>query len=456
MAPTGWTSARNGSTRATGTKRVRTSGTRGVLSRRSFLRAAALGALAAGPLSACGSSSGGGGPTTLRFYQSKPEVVGYFDEQIIAPFNQSQNDIRVTHDATSSLVASLVREAPHDLVCQNYTLEAGSFVSRDVLTDLGDLPEAERIRPDVQELVGQYASPERATDVLPYSITAAGVIYNKALFEEHGVEVPTTRTELLDACETFMSTEVTPIYMTFADPWTIQQGLFDYTGGGMLDVAGFYAELEAAGTKGGTTSSVSFRERFDPVVASMLELLPYANPDAPSRAYEQGNTAFAAGEGAMYLQGPWAIGQIATANPDLEVGTFPLPATDDPADLRARVNLDLALWIPTGAANPEAARTFLSYLMTPEVMDTYNVDNLAISPVEDAPQVQDERIEGLGTYVQQGAFYQGPGTYIPPSIPVGNYLQSLVLSGNGDEFLRTLDADWNRLAQRTLVVDDQV
>lgn len=408
-----------------------------------------MGALAAGPLSACG--SGGGGRTTLRFYQSKPEVIGYFDENIIGPFNQSQSDIVVTHDATSSLVASLVREAPHDLVCNNYNLEPGTFVARDVLTDLGDLPEAEQIRPDVQELVGQYATPERASHVLPYSITAAGVIYNVPLFDEHGVEVPTTWSELIDACETFQSADITPFYMTFADPWTIQQGLFDYVGGGMLDVAQFYSELEAAGTDGGTTSSVSFRDRFDPVVAKMLELVPYTNPDAASRSYEDGNTAFARGDGAMYLQGPWAIGQIAAANPDLEVGTFPLPATDDPADLKARVNLDLALWIPKGAANPEAARTFLSYLMTPEVMHTYNADNLAISPVEDAPEVEDERIARLGAYVQDGAFYQGPGTYIPTAIPVGNYLQTLVLSRNGERFLRTLDNDWNRLAQRTLV-----
>jgi raffinose/stachyose/melibiose transport system substrate-binding protein len=446
-------SAMPGSAMHRGADATRTAGT---MSRRSFLRAASVAALAAGPLAACGIGSGSGGRTTLRFYQSKPEVVGYFDEQIIAPFNQSQGEIRVTHDATSSLVASLVREAPHDLVCQNYNLEAGTFVSRDVLTDLGDLPEAGRIRPDVQALVGQYATPEQATDVLPYSIAAAGVIYNKELFAEHDVEVPTTWTELMGACETFRSAGVTPVYMTFADPWTIQQGLFDYTGGGMLDVAAFYQELREAGPEGGTPSSVSFTERFRPVVARMLELLPHANDDAPSRGYEDGNTAFAAGQGAMYLQGPWAVGQIAAANPDLQVGTFPLPATDDAADLRARVNLDLALWIPKGAANPDAARTFLSYLMTPEVMDPYNADNLAISPVRDAPTVQDERIEGIGTYVQQGAFYQGAGTYIPTTIPVGNYLQSLVLTGNGEEFLRTLDADWHRLAQRLLAADEQV
>jgi raffinose/stachyose/melibiose transport system substrate-binding protein len=412
------------------------------LSRRAFLKSAIFGALAAGPLAACG--SGARGVTELRFYQSKPEVVGYFDERIIAPFNAEQNQIQVVHDATSSLVASLVREAPHDLVCNNYDLYPGSFVTRGVLSDLGGLPEAQRIDPAVQALVGQYATPEQATAVLPYSIAAAGVIYNQDLFDEHGVEVPTTWSEFIAACETFKSADINPIYMTFRDPWTIRQGLFDYVSGSMMDVAGFYEDLKAE-------SGVSFQEAFKPATAKMLALLPYANPDAESRNYVDGNAAFAQGQGAMYLQGPWGIGEIIKANPDARVGTFPLPSTDNPDDTKVRVNLDLALWIPKQAAEPEAARRFLSFLMRPEVMHTYNADNLAVSPTTDAPTVEDERIAGLGPYVAEGAFYQGAGTYLPDTIPSANYLQEFVITQDADALLRKLDNDWQRLARRSFV-----
>lgn len=416
------------------------------VSRRTFLKGALAAAALTGPLAAC---ARGADATTLRFYQSKPEVVGYFADTIIAPFNASQDAIRVSHDSTTSLVASLVREDPHDLVCNNYDNTAGTFVARDVLTDLEDLPAAARVQPEVQALVGQYATPDRATHVLPYSVTAAGVIYNEALFAEHGVEVPTTWAEMQAACETFQAVDgVTPIYMTLRDPWTIQQGLFDYTVGGMIDVAGFFSDLQAAGVDGGTAGSVNFRDTFAPIVARMLEMLDYANPDAASRAYFDGNTAFAQGDVAMYFQGPWAIGEISNANPDLPTRTFPLPASDDAADLAARVNLDLALWIPRGAAHPDHAATFIDYLMQPEVQVTYNNDNLAFTPIVDAPPVEDERIAGLQTAIDEGRFYQGAGTYIPNSIPTGNYLQEMVLSRNGDQFLETLDADWNRLATR--------
>jgi raffinose/stachyose/melibiose transport system substrate-binding protein len=416
-------------------------------SRRSVLKAAALGAFAGPALAACGDSGDG---TRLRFYQSKPEVLGYFD-QIIEGFHQRQSAIQVKHDATGSLVASFVRDAPFDLVCVNYNLdESATFVGRGVLSDLSGLPEAQRIDPDVQALVGQYASYNNETSVLPYSITGAGVIYNKDLFAQQGVQVPTTWSELIAACETFKSKNITPVYGTYQATWTISQGLFDYIVGGTIDVAEFFTKLKAQGTDVGPDSEVSFQRTLRPAVDKMLQLGAYTNPDATSRDYADGNLAVAQGKAAMYLQGPWAIGEISKTNPDAKIGTFALPATDNPQDTKARVNLDLALWIPRGAAEPEAARQFLSYLMTPEVMDKYNRENLAFSPVKDAQPVTDERIAGLEPYVREARFYQGAGTAIPGIIPLTNYLQELVFTGNADRFLRTLDNDWRRLAVRSL------
>jgi raffinose/stachyose/melibiose transport system substrate-binding protein len=416
-------------------------------SRRSVLKAAALSAFAGPALAACGAAGEGG---RLRFYQSKPEVIGYFD-QLIADFHQQQSAIRVKHDATGSLVASFVRDAPFDLVCVNYNLdESGTFVGRGVLSDLAGLPEAQRIDPDVQALVGQYASYRDETSVLPYSVTAAGVIYNKDLFAKHGVEVPTTWSEMLAACETFRSKNVTPIYGTYQATWTISQGLFDYVVGGSVDVADFFTRLKAQGTDVGPDSEVSFQRTLRPAVDKMLQLAAFSNADAASRDYFDGNAAVARGEAAMYLQGPWAVGEISKANPDVPLGTFALPVTDNPEDTKARVNIDLSMWIPRGAARPDEARQFLTYLMTPAVMDRYNAENLAFSPVKNAPRVSDERIAGLEPYVREARFYQGAGTYIPGIIPLINYLQELVFTGDGDRFLRTLDEDWRRLAVRSL------
>ncbi len=50
--------------------------------------------------------------------------------------------------------------------------------------------------------------------------------------------------------------------------------------------------------------------------------------------------------------------------------------TNDPNDLKVRVNIDLAAWIPEASKHKEAAREFLSYLFQKDVMDKYNAAQL--------------------------------------------------------------------------------
>jgi len=181
----------------------------------------------------------------------------------------------------------------------------------------------------------------------------------------------------------------------------------------------------------------------------MLQLSSYANSNAATRGYTDGNAAFAAGEAAMYFQGPWAIGEVGKISPKLQVGTFALPATENPADTKVRVNLDLGLAIPRRAADLQQARQFASFLMTPEIIEKYNSDNLAYSPVKGSTTKVDERIAGLAPYVKSGRFYQGAGTYFAPTIPLENYLQEALISRDGNALLTKLDNDWRRLAQRS-------
>ena len=423
-----------------------------LLTRRSMMKALGLGGAAAvaGPVLVTGCSSSSG-RTSIVLEETKPEVIPYFDN-LVAKFNASQKSISVTHDSTSSLIAEFVRGNPPDIDCDNYNLTTSIFVARGVLANLADLPQAKTIEPNIQALVTQYASYKGETSVLPYSVAAEGVIYNPDLFDKVGVSaVPTTWSEFLAVCEKFKSANITPIYQTYGDTWTTQQGLFDYTVGGMIDVDAFYRGLNAAGTNLGPNSPVSFEKDFTAPCQKMLSLAPYFNDNAISKHYADGNTAFAAGQAGMYMQGPWAVGQVLQINPKLKMGTFPLPATDDPAQTKCRANLDLAIWLPRsqGAAQRAAAIQFLGYLMQPSVVNAYNQANLAFSPLKNAPPQQSPLISGLQKYVSSGAFYQGAGTYVPLTIPVGNFIQEMMLTGNVSGFTSSMDGAFKRLAIRT-------
>lgn len=431
-----------------GTTGVTTAG----FSRRRFLGlAGAAGAsLVASPaLSGCAASSGG--RTTIRFLQNKPEVVGYFDN-LVKEYNSSQQDVFVIHDSTPTpLIPQFVRGTPPDLALYNYNLETSNFLARGALTNLADLPEAATIDPSVQGLVNQFATYKGQTSALPYSITAAGVIYNKSLFDQVGVGIPTSWSELVQVCEAFMAKGITPIEQTYKDTWTLSQGLFDYVTGSNLDVSAFFAKLKQLGPEAGPEAAVSFTKDFKDATDKMLTLLAYTNKDAASRGYSDGNIAFAGGKAAMYLQGPWALGEIVKINPKADVGTFALPASEDKSMTKVRVNLDLALWIPHDSPKQAAARTFLAWLMQPSVQNTYNVDNLAWSTTKDAPPITDKHEADLRPFLDARKFYQGAGTYMPGAIPVANYIQELVISKNGPAFLHQLDTDWARYAKRTAV-----
>jgi len=394
-------------------------------------------------LSGCSAAAG----QTITFHQSKPEAVSYFS-QLAADYTASQSEYRILHDISTNLSASFVRSNPPDLGLLNYNLEMARFMERGALSDLSDLPEADTIREDIVELTASYPQYPDRTSVLPYSAMAASVIYNQRIFEDHGVEVPTTWDEMIDVCDRLQGAGVAPIYATFLDPWTIMQGWFDYPAGGMVDIAEFYRAMNEIGADVGPDSEVSFQRTMLEPVQKMVQLTQYINDDAASRGYGDGNTAFANGEAAMIFQGPWAFGEFDKVGNDLDVGTFPLPATDNPDDLKVRVNIDLSLWVPEVANGRDGARAFLQYLMRPEVQHPYNEAFLGFNTTTDAPPATDPRITGMAPYYDSGRFYMGASQFIPNSIPAPNYFQSIALGDQPEPLLAQLDRDWARLAFR--------
>lgn len=404
-------------------------------------------ALVGSALTAC---APGGGTETIRFTFNKREAIGFMTD-LVAQFNSSQSDVRVEIDTSGPDVisASFVRGNPPDLILGNYNYEIARFVQRCTLTDLSDTDAAASVRDDLQPLMDQYGSCEGRTSALPYSVMAASVIYNKEIFDAQGLEVPQTWDELIAVCDQLKDAGIDPFYATFKDDWTVGQGWYDYSIGGSVDTIEFFDAMADEGAAVGPDSPVSFEKDFAVPMDQMMQLAnDYTNEDAESRGYGDGNLAFGKGEAAMYMQGPWAFSEIAKTAPDLELGTFPLPMTDDPADLGVRVNMDLGAMIPEGSNHQEAAREFLEYLYLPENIEAYNASQLGFTPTKGAPAPDDPRIEGMIEYYENGQIYQGPSVLVPKTIPVMNYAQAMVLGASTTSMLRTMDADWARIAFR--------
>lgn len=411
---------------------------------RRFL-AATLAALAcASAVAGCGSNEA----ATVRFHLSKPEAIPFFRE-VVADYNAHHNGERVILDTSANLQAGFVRHSPPDLVLLNYNQEMARFLDRGALSDLSDTAAAARVRKDIVELARLNADYPGRTSVVPYSVMGAGVIYNKELFAREGLSVPQTWSEFTTLCETLRARGITPIAATLKEPWTVAQGMFDYTVGGTIDVVDFYEHLRAEGAAVTPTSPVSFSTTLAEPVDKMRQIASsWINSDAASLGYGDGNLAFAQGKAAMYFQGPWALGEIAKSAPDLDVGIFPLPVTENPADLKIRVNIDLAAWIPLDSPHKAEARAFLDYICSPDIINRYNNEQLGFGPMVDSAPTSDPRIGELQGYYDAGSYYPGASQLIPLTIPSHNYIQGIALGADPRTALATLDADWARLAKR--------
>ena len=179
---------------------------------------------------------------------------------------------------------------------------------------------------------------------LPYISNAYGVYYNVDIFEENGIEIPTTMDELYAACEKLQAAGVTPIAFSDQELWTLGH-LGDRLMGLIFDDDGTLFQQIAAGE-----ATATEHEGMRTVAEVYLKLHEYGQPDSLGVGYEQAISAFANGEAAMMLQGTWLLSLVKSANPDMNVDVFPLPGMTA-EETRVGINMDLGLAISETSEN---------------------------------------------------------------------------------------------------------
>ena len=54
-------------------------------------------------------------------------------------------------------------------------------------------------------------------------VNSFGIVYNKEVFEKNAIEIPKTFEEFNSACEKLKTAGITPLYVSMADAWTVNQ-----------------------------------------------------------------------------------------------------------------------------------------------------------------------------------------------------------------------------------------
>ena len=402
--------------------------------------AAAFGlALCVAGLTGCGQTASDG-KIEVELVSYKPEAVAAM-EKIEARFNETHDDIHLTIDSPNEAMTILktrfIRENYPDIVGIGGDINYSNFLDAELFMDISDLDVTAEVKPAYAEMEKELEFiPKDGIYALPYVANAAGVLYNKDMFEEHGWEVPETWSEFTALCEQIESEGIQPLYLGYKDTWTC---LAPWNA---LAVGLTPSDTCAQVNQGNTTFTDNYRE-----VAEKTEaLLEYAEPNPYAYGYNDACTAFARGESAMYTIGNYAIPQIKSVNPDINIDSFTFPANESEADNVLNSGVDLHFCVMKETKNKEAVYEVLRFLYEDETINIYLEDQGGIACKEGDFELPAE-LEGMRAYIEAGRMTDYQDHHYPSEMSVDAMIQTFLLDESDeaiDTFLARFDSDWIR------------
>jgi raffinose/stachyose/melibiose transport system substrate-binding protein len=327
----------------------------------------------------------------------------------------------------SILQARLTGDDAPDL----YTLHAnniGTYYKAGNLTDLSNEPLADKIYVDVKKTV----TAEGKLVAVPLESMAWGVLYNKDIFDECGLQPPKTLSDLEAICEALKAKGYTPFMLAFQEQW-VPQLMTALTLGGKVSgeltdwVDRMYADQ-------GSYEEV--RDIFGPIDLIMK--------NGTDRAMEQGSEAgaadFANGKAAMFVQGTWAAKTIMDTNPNMKLGVLALPVNENENCTRVNLATSTTLAVHPDSKEMDLALKFANYVLddedSSELFQSCGFNPLATChDYESASWVAD-----ASDYVARGRAYQD--LVLPSSVTdeQGKLLQEYYIGTvTKEEIIRRLD-----------------
>ena len=211
------------------------------------------------------------------------------------------------------------------------------------------------------------------------------------MFEKNGWKIPTTWDEFTSLCETIKSSGQQPLYFGYKDVWTCLAPWNALA----CDLAP--ADVCRQVNKGET----KFADEYGEVAEKMLELLQYAQDDPFAYNYNDACTAFANGETAMYPIGSYAVPQIQSVNPDMNIDSFVMPGCDNAEDNVLNSGVDLQFCVTKDCPSKEAAYEVLSFMLEDSTIQTYLDDQNAV-PCKDKEFKLSSALDGMLDYINAG------------------------------------------------------
>ena len=160
---------------------------------------------------------------------------------------------------------------------------------------------------------------------MPYNAWYQGVIYNKDIFDELGLQVPSTLEELDQVVTMCRENNIVPFAVHYQENWKVANMTMQFL------TEGVFADDRNWGQQF-REGSVRFSSSTD--ARSAVEQNRYICENTWSDAWTidqyESDKRFAEGKAAMYLTGTWSLQSVEQYTPAAHFGIFPYPIGENP------------------------------------------------------------------------------------------------------------------------------
>lgn len=391
-------------------------------------------------LGGCGDKQKANGKVVIELVQYKPEAVDVFDE-LEEKFNATHDDIELVidspNDAMTILKTRFVREDNPDIIGIGGDINYSNFLDARMLMDISDFDGIGDIKEKYLETNKDLEYiPIDGVYAVPYMSNAAGVLYNRDMFEEHGWSIPKTWDEFISLCETIEDAGIQPLYFGYKDTWTC---LAPWNA---IAVDLCPTDIAYQVNRGEATFSEAYKE----VALKQKTLLDYAQPNPVAYGYNDACTAFARGESAMFIIGNYAIPQIRSVNPDMNIDSFVFPASNNAEENILNSGNDLMFCVMEDCEYKEEAYEVLRFLLEDENVQLY-LDAQSAVPCKKGDFEISADLDGMKEYIENGIVADYQDHHYPTEMAVDAMIQTYLMDNSTDAldtFLAKFDKDWVR------------
>lgn len=377
------------------------------------------------------------GKIQIEMVHYKPEAVKAF-EKMEEKFNASHEDIQLTiespNEAMTVLKTRFIKEDQPDIIGIGGDMNYSNFLDADMLMNISDFDGLDEIKKAYKDIDKNLEFvPKEGVYAVPYAANAAGILYNREMFQENGWEIPNNWGEFMELLDTIQASGQRPLYFGFKDTWTCLAP-WNAMACGLAP-----ADICQQVNRGEETFSNAYRELSEKII----QLLPYAQEDPYAYSYNDACTAFARGESAMYCIGSYAVPQILSVNPDMDIDSFVFPANDETEGNILNSGVDLQFCVMEDCKEKEAAYEVLRFLLEDENVQIYLDDQNAV-PCKEGDFTLPSMLDGMKAYIEEGKMVDYQDHYYPTEMSVDAMIQTYLMDGDVDAYLKKFDKDWKR------------